>query len=94
MPALLDAAAMAFFLGGFFYAWKTIPGASESRAYWIILSFAMLLGFAYSLSSALEWLNFSPAIFDEMQPLLMTVVVVDLSLAAILSYVSLTRAFD
>lgn len=90
----LDAVAALAYIGAFQYAWRTIPSAGESRAYWIIFSFAMLLGFAHALSNSLEWMGLAPSAFDEMQPVLMAIVVVDLSLAAILSYVSLTRPFD
>ncbi len=82
------------FLAAFQYSWKTIPGAGESRAYWIIFSFGMLLAFAFSLSTTLGELGLSTAVFEEMEPILLVMVTVNLSLAAILSYVSLTRPFD
>lgn len=94
MIALIDAIAMVAFLLAFQYSWRLIPTAGESRGYWIIFSFAMLLAFAYSISSTFEWMGLSAAIFDEFEPPLMAIVTTNLSLAAILSYMSLTRPFD
>lgn len=91
---LMDAIGAVAFLFAFRFAWKTIPHAGESRAYWIILSFGMLQAFAYSLSTLLESLGHNAPAFGEFKPILAAALIVNLSLAAILSYVSLTRPFD
>ncbi|MEK6971066.1 MAG: hypothetical protein AABW68_05285 [archaeon] len=91
---LMDTIGAVAFLFAFRFAWKSIPHAGESRAYWIILSFGMLQAFAWSLATMLESLGFNPVAFAAMKPILATALLVNLSLAAILSFVSLTRPFD
>ncbi len=91
---LMDAIGAVSFLFAFRFAWKSIPHAGESRAYWILLSFGMLQAFAYCLSSMLETLGYNTAAFSAFKPILAAALIVNLSLAAILSYVSVTRPFD
>lgn len=91
---IMDAIGAVAFLFAFRFAWKSIPHAGESRAYWIILSFGMLQAFAYCLSTMLETLQYNAQAFSEFKPILAAALIVNLSLAAILSYVSVTRPFD
>ena len=93
IPAI-DAVGTMAFLAAFQYAWKTIPCAGESRSYWVIFAFAMLLGFAFAISTTLAELGLGTAVFTEWKPILLVIVTIDLSLAAILSYISLARPFD
>ena len=92
--ALIDALGMMGFLLAFRYAWMTVPRAGESRSYWIIFSFGMLLAFGWALSTTLEWMGLASMAFDEIEIPLLAAVAVNLSLAAILSWVSLARPFD
>lgn len=91
---LIDAIGTIAFLFGFRFAWKIIPHAGDSRAYWIIFSFAMLNGFAWALTNMMESLGLSPMAFEPMQPVLAGALFINLSLAGILSYISITRPFD
>lgn len=92
--SIMDIVGMLSFLIAFRYAWKIIPRSGESLGYWIVYSFGMVIGFAWSLSVALEGLGYVPAFFHAAATPLLAVAATDLIICSILSFVALTRPFD
>lgn len=92
--SLINVVGMLSFLVAFRYAWKIIPRSEESLGYWIIFSFGMVMGFAWSLAVTLESLGYVPTFFHAAQTPLLAVAAADLIICAILSFVALTRPFD
>ncbi len=82
------------FIVAFRFSWKIIPRSGESLGYWIIFSFGMLMGFAWSLAVSLEGFGMVPAFFHAAATPLLAVAAADLIICSILSFVALTRPFD
>jgi hypothetical protein len=94
ITTLFDIIGLVCFFAAFRYTWKIIPQSGESLAYWIIFSFAMLMGFAWSLAVTLEGMGLVPAFFHEAALVLFAVAASDLIINSILTFVFLTRPFD
>lgn len=92
--AIMSAVGLLSFLAAFRYSWKIIPRSGESLGYWIIFSFAMVMGFGYSLAVTMESLGFVPAFFHDAQTPVLAVAAANLIMCAMLSFVALTRPFD
>ncbi|MEK6902629.1 MAG: hypothetical protein AABX02_03525 [archaeon] len=92
--SLMNVVGALCFIVAFRYAWKIIPRSGESLGYWIIFSFAMVMGFAWSLAVSLEGFGMVPSFFHAAATPLLAVAAADLIICSILSFVALTRPFD
>ncbi len=82
------------FLAAFIMAWQSIPLMRKTMIYWITFAFAMLIGFAWSVSLLFAQLGIGVAVLQTWQQPLLAVGVSELVLNAILAYAAQARPFE
>ena len=94
LTLLIDFTGALCFLAAFVVTWETIPQMQRTRIYWITFSFAMLIGFAWTLSLVLVQLGVAVEIMRTWQQPLLAVAVSELVINSILAYAAQARPYE